>query len=234
MHDPTIESGFFKFRVHKDVFMRGVIFVTLFALTLVGCSGIPSVPYEEPAQSEGVARLRVITNSDVYGDGITGNCAPATRHKMAKAGRFAESGEASINYPQYPLNPSKVGMPERASPALLEYVPSIRMSEGVYKEVVTEYRVRADLPFQIATLGATIGSYGSTYAYCDAQALVYKLEPGKNYEALVGVGSRPRSDGGQGLACILAVSELRPLAENSIVLPLRLEPSTPPQVACKK
>lgn len=213
--------------------MRVVTFVALLASALAGCSGIPSVPYEEPAQSESVARIRVITNSDVYGDSITANCAPATRHKMAEAGRFGRSGGANSNYPQYPLKPASVGMPERASPALIEYIPSIRMGEGVYKEVVTEYRVRADLPFQIATLGATIGSLGSTYAYCDAQAVVYKLEPGKDYEALVGVGSRPRSDGGQGLVCILVVSELRPLAGNSIVFPMRLKPSMPAQVACK-
>ncbi|TDJ74672.1 hypothetical protein E2H86_18920 [Pseudomonas putida] len=213
--------------------MRAVTSVTLFACMLAGCSGIPSVPYVEPTQSEGMARIRVITNSDVYGDSITGGCAPATRHKMAEAGRFAQSGRASINYPQYPLKSASIGMPERASPALVEYIPAIRMAEGVYKEVVTEYRVRADLPFQIATLGATVGSYGSTYGTCGAQAVVYNLEPGKDYEALVGVGTRPRSDGGQGLVCILAVSELRPLAGNSIIFPIRLNPSAPPQVACK-
>ncbi|MQG92019.1 hypothetical protein [Pseudomonas sp. MN1F] len=213
--------------------MRAAPFLTLFALTLAGCSGIPSVPYEEPATSEGVARLRVITNSDVYGDSIMGSCAPATRHKMAEAGRFAENGGANSNYPQYPQQSVSLGMPERAASALIEYIPSIRMGEGVYKEVVSEYRVRADRPFQIATLGATIGSYGSTYRACSGQAAVYKLEPGKDYEAVVGVGSGKRSDGGQGLVCIVAVSELRPLAGNSIIFPMRLNPSAPPQVACK-
>ena len=213
--------------------MRVVTFVTFFALALAGCSGIPSVPYEEPAQSEGLARLRVITNSSVYGDSITGSCAPATRHKMADAGRFGRDGTANINYPQFPLKSASVGMPKRVAPTLTEYVPAIRMGEGVYKEVVTEYRVRTDLPFQIATLGATIGGYGSTYSSCGGQALVYKLEPGKDYEVLVGVGSRPSSDGGQALTCMLGVIELMPLAGTSIVIPQMLTPSAPPQVVCK-
>lgn len=213
--------------------MRVVTFVTFFSLALAGCSGIPSVPYDEPAQTEGVARLRVITNSSVYGDSITGSCAPATRHKMADAGRFGRDGTANINYPQYPLKSASVGMPKRVAPTLTEYVPAVRMGEGVYKEVVTEYRVRTDLPFQIATLGATIGGYGSTYSSCGGQALVYKLESGKDYEVLVGVGSRPSSDGGQALICMLGVIELMPLAGTSIVIPQKLTPSAPPQVACK-
>lgn len=213
--------------------MRVVTVVIASALALAGCSGIPSVPYEEPAQSEGLARVRVITNSSVYGDSITGSCAPATRHLMADAGRFGSSGTANINYPQYPLKPTSIGMPERVAPALSEYVPAIRMGEGVYKEVVTEYRVRADLPFQISTLGATIGSYGSTYSSCGGQALVYTLEPGKDYEALVGVGTRPNKDGGQALICMFGVIKLLPLPGTSIVIPQKLTPVAPPQVACK-
>ncbi len=213
--------------------MRVVSFVTFFAVALAGCSGIPSVPYEEPAQSEGVARIRVITNSSVYGDSVIGSCAPATRHMMADAGRFGRDGTANINYPQFPLKSANIGMPNRVAPTLAEYVPAIRMGEGVYKEVVTEYRVRADKPFQIATLGATIGSYGSTYSSCGGQALVYKLEPGKDYEALVGVGTRPNKDGGQALVCMLGVIELLPLPGTSIVIPKRLAPAEPPQVACK-
>ncbi|UZE19981.1 hypothetical protein LOY70_10425 [Pseudomonas sp. B21-054] len=213
--------------------MRVVAFVTFFAVALTGCSGIPSVPYEEPAQSEGLARVRVITNSSVYGDSITGSCAPATRHKMAEAGRFGGDGTANINYPQHPLKPASVGMPKRVSPTLTQYIPAIRMGEGVYKEVVTEYRVRADLPFQIATLGATIGSYGSTYSSCGAQALVYTLEPGKDYEALAGVGSMPNNEGGQALLCILGVFELATLPGTPIVIPKKLTPAAPPQVVCK-
>lgn len=213
--------------------MRVVTFGTAIALVLAGCSGIPSVPYEEPAQSEGLARIRVITNSSVFGDSITGSCAPSTRHKMADAGRFGRDGTANVSYPQYPLKSTSIGMPKRVAPALSEYVPAVRMGEGVYKEVVTEYRVRADLPFQLATLGATIGSYGSTYSSCGAEALVYKLEPGKDYEALVGVGTRPNLDGGQALICMFGVIELLPLPGTSIVIPQKLTPSEPPQVACK-
>ncbi|ROM79302.1 hypothetical protein BK654_08010 [Pseudomonas brassicacearum] len=213
--------------------MRVVAFVIFFAVALTGCSGIPSVPYEEPAQSEGLARVRVITNSSVYGDSITGSCAPATRHKMAEAGRFGGDGTANINYPQHPLKPASVAMPKRVSPTLTQYIPAIRMGEGVYKEVVTEYRVRADLPFQIATLGATIGSYGSTYSSCGAQALVYTLEPGKDYEALAGVGSMPNNEGGQALLCILGVFELATFPGTSIVIPKKLTPAAPPQVVCK-
>jgi hypothetical protein len=226
-------SVFLSCRLHKDMVMRAAIFVTFFALALAGCSGIPSVPYEEPPQTESLARIRVITNSSVFGDNIVGSCAPATRHMMAEAGRFGRDGTANINYPQYPLKSASIGMPKRVAPALSEYVPAVRMGEGVYKEVVTEYRVRTDLPFQIATLGATIGSYGSTYSSCGGQALVFKLEPGKDYEALVGVGTRPKQDGGQVLICMFGVIELVPLPGTSIVIPQKLTPSQPPQVACK-
>ncbi|WP_260961872.1 hypothetical protein [Pseudomonas citri] len=213
--------------------MRVVTFVSSFAVVLAGCSGIPSVPYEEPVQSESVARVRVITNSSVFGDSVVGNCAPATRHKMAEAGRFGRDGTANINYPQQPLKSASIGMPERVVPTLVEYVPAIRMGEGAYKEVVTEYRVRTDLPFQIATLGATIAGYGSTYSSCGGQALVYKLEPGKDYEALAGVGSRPGKDGGQTLICMLGIFELASLPGTSIVIPQKLTPAAPPQVVCK-
>lgn len=124
-------------------------------------------------------------------------------------------------------------MPQRTAPKLVEYIPAIRMAEGQYQEVVTEYRVRADLPFQIATLGATIGSYGSSYSSCPGKAAVYKLEPGKDYEALVGVGSRPNGEGGYSLTCVLAVAEISPLAGTPLVLPLMLSPSAPPKVTCK-
>jgi len=213
--------------------MRVVTSVTFLSIALAGCAGIPSVPYEEPTQSEGMARVRVITNSDVYGDSIVGSCAPATRHKMAEAGRFGQDGTASINYPQYPLKSASIGIPKRVWPSLIQYTPAIRMGEGAYKEVVTEYRVRTDLPFQIATRGATIAGSGSSYRSCDGHALVYKLEPGKDYEAVVGVDSRPSKDGEQALTCMLAVLEVTTLPGTSIVIPQKLTPAAPPQVACK-
>jgi len=213
--------------------MRAVPLVTLFALTLSGCSGIPFVPYEEPAQSEKLARLRVITNADIFGDSITGNCAPATRHRMVAAGRFSASGAANRNYPQFPEQTATIGMPARAASALIDYIPSVRMGEGVYKEVVTEYRVRADLPFQIATLGATIGTYGMSYGTCPSQARVFKLEPGKDYEAVVGVSTMQKGDGSQGGACILKVSELRPMAKGAFIFPMPVESSAPAQESCK-
>ena len=213
--------------------MQAVNVVPFFALALAGCSGIPSVPYEEPPQSESTARVRVITNSDVYGDSIIGSCAPATRHKMAEAGRFGQDGTASINYPQHPLKTASLGMPQRMAPTLAEYIPSIRMAEGAYKEIVTEYRVRTDVPFQIATRGATMGTYGSTYAYCGDQTLVYKLEAGKDYEALAGVSTRPNKDGGQAYICMFGLFELAAFPGTSIVIPKKLTPAAAPQVVCK-
>lgn len=79
--------------------MRNTVWVVIFASSLTGCSGMPTVPYEEPAQSAQVARIRVITNSDVSGDSIAGGCAPATRHKMAEAGRFGRNGWMNTSYP---------------------------------------------------------------------------------------------------------------------------------------
>jgi len=213
--------------------MRAVNVVPLFAMALAGCSGIPSVPYEEPSQSENTARVRVITNSDVYGDSIIGSCAPATRHKMAEAGRFGQDGTASINYPQHPLKTASIGMPQRVAPTLVEYIPSIRMAEGAYKEVVTEYRVRTDVPFQLATRGATIGTYGSTYSYCGDQTLVYRLEAGKDYEALAGVNIGPNNDGQQGYVCMLGMIELVSFPGTSLVIPKKLTPAAPPQAVCK-
>jgi hypothetical protein len=152
---------------------------------------------------------------------------------MAEAGRFGGDETASINYPQYPLKSASVGVPKRVWPSLIQYIPAIRMGEGAYKEVVTEYRVRTDLPFQIATRGATIAGNGSSYRTCGGQALVYKLEPGKDYEAVVGVDGRPSKDGEPALICMLAVLELTTLPGTSIVIPQKLTHAAPPQVVCK-
>ena len=202
------------------------------AIALAGCGGIPSVPYVDPAQAENTARVRVITNSSVFGDSVTGSCAPGTRHKMAEAGRFSEDGQPSINYPQYPLKPAILGMPGRVSPKLQQYIGAVRMAEGLYTEMVAEYRVKTDTPFQIATLGASAGSYGSTYAVCPGQAKVFNLEPGKDYEVLVGFGRAPNADGNVVLVCMFGVVELASVPNLPFALPKRLAGSESPQTLC--
>ncbi|MGO4797793.1 hypothetical protein ACEN2T_00740 [Pseudomonas sp. W22_MBD1_FP4] len=203
------------------------------SIALAGCGGFPSVPYVDPPQADNTARVRVITNSNVFGDSVTGSCAPDTRHKMAEAGRFSEEGQPSINYPQYPLKPASLGMPGRVSPKLQQYIGSVRMAEGLYTEIVAEYRVKTDAPFQIATLGASAGSYGSTYAVCPGQAKVFTLEPGKDYEALVGLSSAPNADGNAVLMCMFGVVELTSVPNLPFALPKRLASTESPQTRCK-
>lgn len=203
------------------------------SIALAGCGGFPSVPYVDPPQAGNTARVRVITNSNVFGDSVTGSCAPDTRHKMAEAGRFSEEGQPSINYPQYPLKPASLGMPGRVSPKLQQYIGSVRMAEGLYTEIVAEYRVKTDAPFQIATLGASAGSYGSTYAVCPGQAKVFTLEPGKDYEALVGLSSAPNADGNAVLMCMFGVVELTSIPNLPFALPKRLAGTESPQTRCK-
>ncbi|WP_339481018.1 hypothetical protein [Pseudomonas sivasensis] len=203
------------------------------SIALAGCGGFPSVPYVDPPQADNTARVRVITNSNVFGDSVTGSCAPDTRHKMAEAGRFSEEGQPSINYPQYPLKPASLGMPGRVSPKLQQYIGSVRMAEGLYTEIVAEYRVKTDASFQIATLGASAGSYGSTYAVCPGQAKVFTLEPGKDYEALVGLSSAPNADGNAVLMCMFGVVELTSIPNLPFALPKRLAGTESPQTRCK-
>ncbi|PIB54814.1 hypothetical protein [Pseudomonas sp. 2995-1] len=203
------------------------------SIALAGCGGFPSVPYVDPPKADNTARVRVITNSNVFGDSVTGSCAPDTRHKMAEAGRFSEEGQPSINYPQYPLKPASLGMPGRVSPKLQQYIGSVRMAEGLYTEIVAEYRVKTDAPFQIATLGASAGSYGSTYAVCPGQAKVFTLEPGKDYEALVGLSSAPNADGNAALMCMFGVVELTSIPNLPFALPKRLAGTESPQTRCK-
>ncbi|EZP62734.1 MULTISPECIES: hypothetical protein [Pseudomonas] len=203
------------------------------SIALAGCGGFPSVPYVDPPQADNTARVRVITNSNVFGDSVTGSCAPDTRHKMAEAGRFSEEGQPSINYPQYPLKPASLGMPGRVSPKLQQYIGSVRMAEGLYTEIVAEYRVKTDAPFQIATLGASAGSYGSTYAVCPGQAKVFTLEPGKDYEALVGLSSAPNADGNAVLMCMFGLVELTSIPNLPFALPKRLAGTESPQTRCK-
>lgn len=213
--------------------MRALFAVLLSAASLAGCSGVTTAPYEEPAESENTARVRVITNSSVYGDALATNCAPAKRHAMAIAGRYTRDGRPSINYPQYPLVSADLGMPKRIAPRLTQYVAAIRMAEGLYTEVVGEYRVRTDWPFQVSTAGAVIGSYGSTYTSCPAGARLVNFEAGKDYEVLAGVLVTPDADGQEAIRCAFAVFELVSIPGTKYVLPKRLALREPPTTQCK-
>ncbi|QXH49120.1 hypothetical protein KSS94_14235 [Pseudomonas fakonensis] len=166
---------------------------TLLLATLTGCSGFQTQPYVEPPTSAASAKVRIISNSDVFGDPMTGQCAPKVRHEMVSAGRFS-SGKPLQNYPQYPVSPPKLGMPERTSAPLLSLTPTIRMAEGRYEEVVAEYRVPANVPFQFATFGAGAGTSLGRGVYCAADARVYTLEAGRDYEVTIGMGAIGQGD----------------------------------------
>lgn len=214
--------------------MRGVTVSFVFAAALAGCSGIPSVPYEEPGQSQNTARVRVITNSSVFGDSIVDSCAPSPRHKMAEAGRFGENGTPSINYPQFPLKAKSIDMPMRIYPQLIQYVGATRMAEGLYTEIATEYLVRTDKPFQAATLGAAVGSYGSTYRTCPAKEAVFNLSPGKDYDLVAGVTQAKTGNGDVKLVCIFGMFELKRLGDTPIAMPQLMTPGEVPKALCKK
>lgn len=211
------------------MFTRAAVPVFLTVVSLAGCSGIPSVPYVEPAADQGTARIRIISNSSVFGDSVVGACAPSPRHKMVQAGRFSEDGTPAVNYPQFPVAPVDLGVPNSLEPDLIQYVGAVRMAEGLYTKVATEYRVRTDAPFQLATLGAAVGSYGSTYSTCPAVARVY-TQPGKDYQAIVGVGRMPFGD--NALTCFFGVFELVPLSGAKLALPKAVESKEPPASLC--
>lgn len=63
------------------------------------------------------------------------------------------------------------------------------MAEGRYEEVVAEYRVPANVPFQFATFGAGAGTSLGRGVYCAADARVYTLEAGRDYEVTIGMGT---------------------------------------------
>lgn len=88
---------------------------TLLLATLTGCSGFQTQPYVEPPASATSAKVRVISNSDVFGDPMTGQCAPKVRHEMVSAGRFS-SGKPLQNYPQYPVSPPSSACPNEPPP----------------------------------------------------------------------------------------------------------------------
>lgn len=205
----------------------------LLAVALAGCNSISSVPYVEPSPSAGTAKVRVITNSSVYGDSLTENCVPNIRHKMAVSGRQYGSGRMHETYPQFPLQPKTVeGMPNRMSPKMIDLKPSIRMAEGMYVEVATEYLVPANAPFMISTLGAVMGSYGSTEPTCPMDAKVFDLEAGKSYEVFVGMHPRHTPDGAK-LFCELTVRGFLPIGKSGRSLPVTVDPQPAPKSKCK-
>lgn len=211
--------------------MRKGYFLLLTGL-LAGCGGIPSVPYVDPPLSSDLARVRVITNSSVYGDSITSNCAPRPRHTMAVAGRQYDDGSPHSTWAQYPLETRKIGgMPDRIAPKLIKLMPSVRMAEGMYVEIETEYLVPTKAPFQIATLGAVMGGYGSTNAVCHQDAKVFDLEAGQNYEVRVGMDSRKTPEG-ESLVCLLVVSKMLTIGNTEFSLPIPLKGRPAPQEWC--
>ncbi|WP_280370217.1 hypothetical protein [Pseudomonas sp. BN411] len=212
--------------------MGRAVVLALLTAVLSGCGGISSVPYQDPLSAEGTARIRVITNSSVFGDSIVGSCAPTPRHKFAEAGRFHNGVTPNPSYPQYPATPSTLGMPKSYEPEMVQYIGAVRMAEGLYTKVVTEHRVRADVPFQLASLGAAVGSYGSTYSVCKAGAKVYKLEPGKDYQAIVGVGRIPSGSKPEPLSCFLGLFELLPVPDTEMAIPLSMKSTPAPEKLC--
>ena len=213
--------------------MRNACCIALTAL-LAGCGGVPSVPYVDPPQSADTARMRVITNASVYGDSITSNCAPRPRHLMAQSGREYEDGTPHQTWAQYPLKTSKIeGMPKRIAPKFIDLKPSIRMAEGMYVEVETEHLVPTNAPFQITTLGAAMGGYGSSYPVCRQDAKVFDLDAGQYYEVVVGMNPRKTPEGEQ-MFCVLTVYKMISLGKSGLSLPLPLEPKPAPTKWCDK
>lgn len=135
-------------------------------LLLGACNRQPWVAYVEPASGTDTARLRVITNGEVRGGSYVG-CV-GNEQGLAKAGRFYDGDKPSINYPQSPLIPPRLGMAPRVLPKMAEYLGMTRMAEGVYAEIVAEYRVPAGKPFLLVREELGVGSYGSTYSKCPA------------------------------------------------------------------
>ncbi|WP_236170119.1 hypothetical protein [Pseudomonas parasichuanensis] len=202
--------------------------VTLIGI-LTGCSGIPSQPYVEPPASAPSARMRVISNSTVFGDSVFGRCAPNLRHQMVQAGYFS-AGHALQDYPQFPSVPAKLGMPPRLSPPLLSLTPTVRNAQGRVEEVVAEYRVPTSAPFQLATPGAGAGTSLGRGTYCAEEARVYTLEAGRDYEVTIGMGAVGQGANAR-LACRFDVRELTAIGQGEM-MPVPLTGSAPPRKLC--
>ncbi|WEX16122.1 amidase [Pseudomonas sp. G11] len=176
-------------------------------LLLGACNRQPWVAYVEPASGTDTARLRVITNGEVRGGSYVG-CV-GNEQGLAKAGRFYDGDKPSINYPQSPLIPPRLGMAPRVLPKMAEYLGMTRMAEGVYAEIVAEYRVPAGKPFLLVREELGVGSYGSTYSKCPALSRVYTFEKGRQYEAYVGMVYGGDVEGKMGVRCPFFVYELQ-------------------------
>lgn len=207
---------------------KNTVFVAL--VLLGGCSIKPVLPYAEPPPSAQTALLRVITNGEVRGADYAG-CVGETRG-LAKAGRFSEDLQPSINYPQAPLVPGKQAMAPRFAPKLPQYLGAIRMAEGLYTEIVAEYRVPAGQPFVLESMGLAAGTYGSSYLTCPAAKKVVRFEPGRSYEVYVGLNSAPGADGKMASMCVFGVYQLLSFGQSEKSLPLPVEAKPAVETRC--
>ncbi len=203
----------------------------LAALALLGaCSVKPVQPYSEPPLSVPTAQLRVITNGEVRGDAYAGCLGDSKR--LAKAGRFGSDQQANINYPQFPVQPRQIDMLPRFAPKLPAYAGAIRRGEGAYNEIATEYRVPAGRPFLLEGGGVAAGGYGSTYSTCPEVKKVVLFEPGKSYEAYVGLNYIPQANGETAAMCAFAVYQLLPLGKPGAVMPMAVQAKPPVDSKC--
>lgn len=206
-------------------------FTLVAALGMLGaCSVKPVAPYSEPPLGVPVAQLRVITNGEVRGDVYAG-CQGDSR-RLAKAGRFLSDHQPNVNDPQFPQVPRQIDMLPRFAPKLPSYVGAIRMGEGAYNEIATEYRVPAGRPFLLEGGGVAAGGYGSTYRSCPEVKKVVLFEPGKSYEAFVGLNYVPVAGGEVQALCAFAVYQLLPLSKPGATLPLAVQSRPPAERRC--
>lgn len=77
-------------------------------------------------------------------------------------------------------------------------------------------------------LGAAVGSLGSTYSTCPAQAKVFQLESRQDYELFVGVGIS-----GEQLVCGFGMYHLMTFGKSPMVVPFPLDATDAPQALCK-
>lgn len=208
----------------------GFFTLALFTALATGCAATPPKPYTEPSTATPTANVRLITNGQVRGAPFSG--CPVQGQLMAQAGRFKEA-RMSIDFPQYPASPASLNMPPRTTPTLMEYMSLTRMAHGSYREVVTEYRVPAGVPFAFHFFGATAGGFGSTYLVCPMKTGVFEFEAGKNYE--VGIGMIAHMvDGEPRASCIMRAVRLLSVPNLEIALPIPLNQSISPAPNCKK